>query len=164
MTNRMSPEYQRNVSDFVQREVICCLSTMISEMYPLWEHVSSVYQDDLMGAYETEPDYEDAARDHNWDEENGEIFSLDNKDEFANSWEEACDISGIDVDDYRREVFEHWAVTSMLANELEEHGEKVIRDFMGFDIWCRTTTGQAISIDEVICDIWDDLQKRTSSI
>lgn len=52
------------------------------------------------------------------------------------------------------EVFEHWIVSDHLAGLLVEHGEKVLHDFFGFSsIWCRTTTGQAIYMDQVISDI-----------
>ena len=53
------------------------------------------------------------------------------------------------------EVFEHWSVTSFLANKLEAAGEKIIWDVLDFKaIWCRTTTGQQISSDDVIEDIY----------
>jgi len=79
--------------------------------------------------------------------------SADSADfETADSWEEACDIDRIEP--YEPEVFEHWIVSRYLADRLEEKGERIIRDFLGFDaIWCRTTTGQAISMDGVIEEI-----------
>ena len=48
------------------------------------------------------------------------------------------------------EVFEHWAVSTWLAEKLEAKGEKVDRDFAGLNVWARTTTGQAIALDSVI--------------
>src|ERR1044071_4332587 len=45
----------------------------------------------------------------------------------ADAWREICDDDGIDP--YDREVFEHWAVDSWLAEKLEAKGEKVDRDF-----------------------------------
>lgn len=52
------------------------------------------------------------------------------------------------------EVYEHWIVSSYLADLLQEQGETVVKDFMGIDyIWARCTTGQAIMLDGVIHDI-----------
>jgi hypothetical protein len=64
---------------------------------------------------------------------------------------------GGSLDDYRQEIFEHWIVSSWLANKLEEQGETVVRDFYQLDIWCRTTTGQSICLDWVIQQIYNDL-------
>ena len=40
---------------------------------------------------------------------------------------------------------------------MEEKDEMVTRDLFGLTVWGRTTTGQSISIDCVICDIFDAL-------
>lgn len=64
------------------------------------------------------------------------------------AWQDACEHDNLEP--YQREVFEHWIVSSWLANKLEAHGEKVDRDFAGLTVWARTTTGQAISMDSVI--------------
>lgn len=61
------------------------------------------------------------------------------------------------------EALEYWLVSDWLADELEEQGELVTHDFLGLTIWGRTTSGQAISMDRVICDIYDDLQERVKS-
>jgi hypothetical protein len=58
-----------------------------------------------------------------------------------------------ETEEYTREVFEHWSVSSWLASELEKRGETIARDWYGHHIWARTTTGQSISIDGVIEDI-----------
>ena len=47
------------------------------------------------------------------------------------------------------EFYETWIVTSWLAARLLERDEAVI-DFRGLWLWQRTTTGQAIYMDEVI--------------
>lgn len=54
------------------------------------------------------------------------------------------------------EALEHWIVTDWLARKLEERGE-MVGEFMGLTIWGRTTSGQAILLDSVICDIYDAL-------
>ena len=58
------------------------------------------------------------------------------------------------------EVYEHYVGEDRLARNLEERGELIVDDFHGLTVWCRAATGQAIALDEVICDIWDDLTAR----
>jgi hypothetical protein len=60
----------------------------------------------------------------------------------------ACE--ALDLEPYASEVYEHWAVSSWLADKLEAQGERVDRDFAGLIVWARTTTGQAIAMDGVI--------------
>lgn len=48
------------------------------------------------------------------------------------------------------EIFEYWKVSEWLLKKLEEQGEIVIP---AYNIWCRTTTGQAIFLDGVITKI-----------
>lgn len=55
------------------------------------------------------------------------------------------------------ECYEHWIVSEWLAGKLETKGEIVIRDICGLTIWGRTTTGQAISMDHVIQQIYNEL-------
>jgi len=60
-----------------------------------------------------------------------------------------------------REVFEHWIVTPWLAGHLAATGETVV-EFMGFNIWARTTTGQAISMDHVWSPIIKNIEARVA--
>lgn len=62
------------------------------------------------------------------------------------------------------EVFEHWIVSDWLADRLEKKGCVIARDFFGMTVWGRTTTGQAIFIDSVICDIYDDVQNEIAGL
>ena len=54
------------------------------------------------------------------------------------------------------EVYEHWIVSSHLAYKLQEHGQTV-KDFFGLTLWCRCCTGQAISMDHVIQEIYKEV-------
>lgn len=65
-----------------------------------------------------------------------------------------------DIEPYQRDVFEHWVVSSWLAEKLIQNGEKVDKDFANMCVWARTTTGQAILLDSVIERIWIDLHKN----
>lgn len=62
-----------------------------------------------------------------------------------------------EIEEEESEVFEHWIVTDWLGRKLEEAGETVVFNFMGLTIWGRTCTGQAIQLDDVICNIYDSL-------
>jgi len=242
---RMSADYQRAVSDFVRRNVVHCVSHLVSEVSQNYEHFRD-YEDELLDAVLPVPDYEEAAYAAGWrslddgpcnfyvEEEdryylsvnlderglravsvhlqsepgegsNGAVVwsfhgdlaesnDLDGSERLditdpdslfeylteqdvlpvtatlstdaddwgetsdADDWHDLCDEQSIDDDDYAREVFEHWIVDPWFAARLREHGEKVIDDYLGLTVWCRTTTGQAISIDCVVCDIYDENQ------
>lgn len=55
-----------------------------------------------------------------------------------------------------KEIFEWWLVSDWLLKKLERHGEPILKtDWGGW--WGRTCTGQAISLDGVIEDIYMDL-------
>jgi len=69
-------------------------------------------------------------------------------------WQEFCDEQGVDPEYV--EVYEHWVVDRWFAARLAEYGE-ITGDFGGLTVWGRTSTGQAISMDYVVCRIYDDL-------
>ena len=67
-----------------------------------------------------------------------------------------------DVEDARddgaeiKEIFEWWVVSDWLAKRLEAHGEPLLINNYG-TWWGRTCTGQAILLDFVIEQIYDEL-------
>lgn len=138
---RMTPEYQRAVSDFVGREVVYCVTPLVLE---LEQHDNTVLESGILGRT-TWACYCDSCK---WD------------------WEVAdCELNTcptckktIDLEEQTVESLEHWIVGDWFAGQLEKHGEMVTYDLFGLTIWGRTTSGQAISIDEVICQIYDETQ------
>jgi len=76
---------------------------------------------------------------------NNENFDYEN---FAND-------NNLDYDYF--EAYEFWSVTPFLARKLSERGE-AIEDIMGFTVWGRGTTGQAILLDHVISLIAEDME------
>ena len=60
------------------------------------------------------------------------------------------------------EALEFWIVQDWFGDELKKHGEIVNKDFLGFCIWGRTTSGQAISLDYVVQDILKDIVENRS--
>jgi len=70
-----------------------------------------------------------------------------NWDDIENLYEQYGTDEGDHYDSEIKEIFEWWKCDSWLIEKLAEEGEPVIRDF---NLWGRTTTGQAIKIDSVI--------------
>ena len=71
------------------------------------------------------------------------------------SWEDIENIYDDQTDSYK-EVYEWWFVSKMLYEYLREKGE-VVCNFDGGFLWGRTSTGQAILLDEVISEICECL-------
>lgn len=71
-------------------------------------------------------------------------------------WKTFCDEMNLDPE--RLEVYEHWIVTGWLAGKLTDKGH-VVAEILGMTIWGRPTTGQAISMDSVMLEIANDLEK-----
>lgn len=77
---------------------------------------------------------------------NKDFISTQSNNDFNDACENACNENSIDVDDFRKEVLEHFAIDKDMASALQAQGEKVV-EFLGLDIWCRTTSGQMVSAD-----------------
>jgi len=77
--------------------------------------------------------------------EEGTFFTMEE------AWEEAVNLEGIEP--YVDEAFEHYIVSEWLAAQLEKRGEMIINDFLGLIIWGRTTSGEAVYLDQVMIDI-----------
>lgn len=67
------------------------------------------------------------------------------------SWEEFADTHR--VEPYYDEVYEFWIVTDWLGAKLKDKGHPV-EEICSMTIWGRPTTGQAISMDGVIGEIY----------
>lgn len=160
---------QTRAARLVQNEVLCCVSSLVHTLATNCAYVTcnSDADRDMCNLAEQAQelafpidDWEEAARDAGWIpeiEHNGEddgVRSAD-RENWAEDWRGACEQDGLEP--YQREVFEHWAVSTWLADKLIERGEKVDTGFAGLNVWARTTTGQAISIDHVIEEITREL-------
>ncbi len=145
----------------VQREVLVCVSSLVStlsgasgdlsrhgeqadrELYSLADQAAEL-------SYPV-PDYESAAQDAGWTQDktgDRNAWAKEGSDYIALDATDACEHD--DIEPHDREVYEHWAVTSWLAEQLEAQSERVDTDFAGLNVWARTTTGQQISADCVI--------------
>lgn len=146
-----SETIEQAASRLVQNEVLLCLSSMIHD---LSEREGFEDEDFMLELWEGPADYQEAAEASGWkmDEASRLILDPDGEPSGYETWKECCETVGIDLEG--REVFEHWAVSGWLAGELQERGETVVNaDAWNLEIWARTTTGQAISMDWVIQDV-----------
>jgi hypothetical protein len=210
-TSDQIESHHRDVSDFVRREVIYCVSSLIYDLAQQAEHFPE-YEEELYSAFQGLPDYQESAEEEGWKQADEDMFFNEQtgKTTTAESWEQLCQAQGIDYErhstgedeatdegwlklakgafyspdsycyddesqdwkalceeqnidaqEHAPEVYEHWIVTDWLANKLEE---RVLRNFFGMTIWGRTCTGQTISLDGVICAIYDDLQAQRKEL
>lgn len=152
-----------SVNDLVQREVLVCVSGLVSTLASGEVHQGR----DLNALCEAAqelcyplPDYEKAAREAGWKyhDMTGRWHKVYGAQMPSQDTAQAvCEEFGIDP--YDREVYEHWAVTQWLGRKLQAKGEKVDFDFSGLVVWARTTTGQGIAQDYVIQQIHAELMK-----
>jgi len=146
---------------FVDREVIYCVSTLVADLAANWDQFPE-YADDLLGAFYGNPDFHEAAGSEGWeqyiDKYGVECWQHEDGMTWAGNAENLCMEFDIDFHDFQPEIFEHWIVSDYLADKLEEHGHKVLRDFFGMTVWCRPTTGQAILLDVVISEICAEME------
>ena len=163
---RSDSDYQRAVGDFVNREVIYCVSNLVYEIgrrrIDEWHHLF-VQEDWETPALEAiralcpkhlrellnEDDVPFNAEDEPGTMARTYLHHLKQQEILR----EFCDANHVAPD--QNEIYEHWIVSEWLANRLEERGEVVERDFYGLTIWSRACTGQAILLDNVICFIYD---------
>lgn len=157
----------------VRQEVLCCVSGIVNTLAAAWDvdHVNDVMDELHEKAQELQSpvlDWEEAATQAGW---KVETFTAA-QPPFAKSvqWikseamphgnyntaQEACEAH--DIEPYKWEVFEHWAVSQWLADALIAQGERVDTDFEGLCVWARTTTGQGIAQDSVIRHVVEKLR------
>lgn len=163
-------ELQRRADRLVSQEINACLSSLVTT---LARSNGCVFEDsDMAGLVEQAaelcyslPDYESAACEAGWSvvshigagcravkndaatDEDVTPYCSD----ASEAWQAACEQD--DIEPHELEVYEHWAVSTWLAEKLAAKGEKVDTDFTGLCVWARTTTGQAIAADSVILAI-----------
>ena len=160
---------QIGIQEFVQRETIYCVSSLVCTL----TQENKLDGELAFSLWQGKVDYETAEYEIN--QARGKLLQEDGYwgvygenvcywiiDPCHNSKNDAIDdyFDG-DLDSYRSEVFEHWLVSSWLAQKLIEQGETVV-EFYGLTVWGRTTTGQAIYCDYVIQEIYNDLISQTN--
>jgi hypothetical protein len=121
------------------------------------DHISDMDRNDLLNALSeygadlpgVDEDNEDDDADEGGDLSDDQLRQMLIA-EIGNDWQGFCETERLDPHDL--DVYEHWAVTSWFKNRLAERGE-ITGELLDFDVWGRTCTGQAISMDHVIASI-----------
>lgn len=160
------------IEQMIQREMLCCMSSLVSTLagaFPEMGYGQRIGQqkadvaalcDQAVELAWPVLDYEEAARQAGW-ASFGEFKNWSRPEQgthpIYSSAEVVCLENGIDP--YEWEVYEHWAISQWFAERLQAHGERVDTDFAGLNIWARTATGQAISMDGVVQKIYREMVK-----
>lgn len=135
---------QRIKSKLVEREVVYCCSYMIDELAQ-----QEKYSDELQEILSQENWTDAALESDEWSE-----LSEEDKADIVDNETHSNFCNDNNIDPLLNEALEHWIVSPWLANRLEELGEMILRNFLGFDaIWGRCCSGQGILLDGVISDI-----------
>jgi hypothetical protein len=159
----------RTLEKMVQQEVIYCVSSLITTLAAA-EGAVSLNTDnagplriactdamDLSGPIPATA--EETMQEEGYTQNDDGTWTHSEYGTFDDDAATICDFQNLDPYDYAREIFEHWIVTDWLADKLAAKGEAVSKDIAGLTVWGRTTTGQAISMDHVIEQIYADLIK-----
>lgn len=149
---------QQEVGEFVNRNVIYNLSPLFGELSNEELAFRELDESEFFSLFSVPGDPEDAARDEGWEKYTcgpDHVFVNSFEEEVVfdvETWQELCESQDIEVPS--REVMEHWLVNRWFAKRLEARGEHIVWGLLGFEaIWCRTTSGQAILLDEVVIEI-----------
>lgn len=157
--NQSKMTHENEIRDFVSREVIYCVSSLVSTLAQTAAEngklADGTYYEDILEIC-VQDDWQSPAEHEGWEEVDGRIIKKDEDGTLiVADWREACEQDNLDP--YQHEAYEHWIVTGWMASKLAEKGEMVARDICGLTIWGRTTTGQAIYMDGVIQQIYKEL-------
>lgn len=169
-------DYQRDVETMSRQNVYYCVSYLVSEMakdekyqedlWPVmgcddWEEPGQWFIENDMTLDQIKEWFVDYASElklvwagHEYKSEL-ELMRQRVSDTLESASETLCD--QFNIEPYQIEAYEHWIVSDWFADKLEAQGEMVLKDFHGLTIWGRTTTGQAIHMDSVICNIYNEL-------
>lgn len=172
--NDDTAEGQRILSDFVGREVIHCVSGLISDLCKAGLYHESCSFGELHSEVLIRDDWETPASDHIRTMCSADTQAYVEKHGYSNyghqakqilqglaarDYEEFCGDFGIEP--HQVEALEHWIVSDWLADRLIARGEMVDKGVHGLIVWGRTCSGQAIHLDGVIADIYNELHGVT---
>ena len=123
------------IEEFINREVIYNQTVLVNDLLNTMSLggnglASAFSYDNIENAYPELSEYED--------------YGYESEEEF-------------EMDMMPKEIFEWWLVTEYFGNKLREKGIPVLENDYGF-WWGRTTTGQAISLDGEIKEIYKDIK------
>ncbi|EGT4199019.1 hypothetical protein ACF12F_003056 [Clostridioides difficile] len=157
--NYNSLKNQGIISNFVNREVYTCVTSMVEYILKQegddkpfdYNDLENVYIDNSDKIKELEEKIEELE---------SKLNTLENEREIENIENQINDLKNEVIEleneqDEPNEVYEFWIVSGWLCNKLKELGEVVISSE---NIWGRGCTGQSISLDYVIWKICEDMK------
>lgn len=166
--NTETETLQNRAKRLVEQEVHLCLSMLVSPLAQAYGEAKGDLGELAEQAFELccgVPDYEEAAIQAGWQLDASTDKWWNPKDDdgsrYVNgehAFTRICEDHNLDP--YEREIFEHWAVSKWLGEQLAAKGERVDFDFASLVVWGRTTTGQAIYCDRVIEEITEELHNQ----
>lgn len=155
------------IDTFIEQNVIANVSSLIADLAAMPGSDPGLYRlsEQAQEACTPVEDYESAAMEAGWRKQSdgwwrhGDDLANDNYG--GGAYLEPDDLCIAEqIDPYEHEILEHWFVSDRLADHLERHGERIVRDFAGHCVWGRTTSGQAIKLDPVIETIFAETQSK----
>lgn len=142
--NRLDTDYQRAVSRMVDRLVFLCLTHEVEYCMEHDDPDAPYHIDDIEGMY-PDPSEWTIEQCREYLEGIGCGNHLPDPDDELGTWREE-----VRAQSEPAEVFEWWAVDKWLWEYLRDRGEVVVEG--PTYVWGRCCTGQAISMDSVICE------------
>lgn len=157
--------YQRAVGQMVENEVKVCASTLIYHLHNTDEEFFDEFcgvlvEDDYIepALYEADKMGREAVTEYAENVRGMAFYGDEPFEDLLDDETEAREFcEHFDIEPHQREALEHWVVSDWLADRLIERGEMVDKDVHGLTVWGRACSGQAILLDRVICDIYDEL-------
>ncbi|MCC0645435.1 hypothetical protein KGF41_14305 [Clostridioides sp. ZZV14-6150] len=157
--NYNSLKNQDIISDFVNKEVYACVTSMVEYILKQegddkpfdYDDLENVYIDNSDKIEKIEEEIEEIESELNTLENEKEIEEIENKiDDLRNKV-----IELENEQDEPNKAHEFWIVSEWLCNKLRELGEVVISSE---NIWGRGFPGQSISLDYVIWQICEEME------
>jgi len=161
-------KYQQHVDDMiVRREVLCCQTMLVEGLlhidfdgFTIEDYIQPYYE--LNGEEMSESERDDYIRileddiaglDYDLRDMEGSYEYDELHDTMLKEMQDRLDEAN-DAEPEYPEIYEWWLVREWFAKRLQEHGQVILDNDYG-TWWGRQTTGQAIHLDKVICDIHD---------
>ena len=130
---------QREAEKFCSENILANITMLMQDLQQVGcKNCGEIYSDWLQDRIEGElfVDY------------SGFYVKNDDSSEYEDGYDDDDDSSGYEDDRYV-EVLEFYSVSNKFANLLKAEGQVIIKLY-NFHVWCRTISGQAIVMDEVI--------------
>ena len=142
---RLSREYQSAVRDMVAQHVYKNVGQLMTYLFEATRETRSLFDEEIESMIEGTSEFGDNGI------EIGTCVNCEEEDVEIDKEQQTCETC-YQPETY--EILEYWVVSSWFGEQLQQRYEKV-RKIFGLSIWGRSTSGQAIALDDVVCDIYD---------